>query len=111
MKKLMIIAAVLFVSNLNAQSMRMDPSVFQVEMQTQQFGISTSSNSTQSTYINQTTNSGTGHAIETSNPGIAIVGGADNTATNIVVQEDLVAGKKGEGRKLFIRFYRKLFGN
>ena len=103
MKRLMIIAAVLFVSNMNAQSMRMDPTVFATEMNNKQFGITPTTTSTQIA----------GYATENANPkvNIAIVDNSDNSTSNIVVQEDLVAGKKGEGRNLFIKFYRKLFGN
>ncbi|MBK7569189.1 MAG: hypothetical protein IPI31_15315 [Bacteroidetes bacterium] len=113
MKRLMIIAAVLFVSNMNAQSMRMDPSVFATEMNNKQFGITPTTTSTQITFIDQSSHTDAGYATESANPkvNIAIVDNSDNSTSNIVVQEDLVAGKKGEGRNLFIKFYRKLFGN
>jgi len=109
MKILMMIAAVLLVTNIKAQSMRMHPMVFEVEMHVKQFGITSSTNTTQSTYIHQTSNANTGFANENAAPKITIAENPDNSTSNIVVQEDLVAGKKGEGLNIFKKFYRKFF--
>ncbi len=111
MKRLMIIATVLFVSNINAQSMRMDPSFFATEMNNKQFGISPTATSTQITFIDQSSHTDAGYAAENTNPkaNIAIVDNGDNSTSNVVVQEDLVAGKKGEGFNFLKNFYRKLF--
>ena len=111
MKRLLVFAMLLIAIKMNAQSLRIDPLIFGAEIQNTQFGTVSTSSSTPIPYIDQTAATGSGFAMETTNktPEFAISGNGDNTATNIVVQEDLVAGKKGEELNIFIKFYRKLF--
>ncbi len=97
MKKLMIVSAFLIASQVHAQSMRMSASSFTGGFEQIQNPANTTVLQNQFNHINPTSNVGTTLSTETTNAhqNLGIVNGGDiRPATGVVVQEDLVAGKK-----------------